>query len=406
MANQLFLNKQPILDGQQNLYGYQFSMETMGEGVVPADQWAKEVKSFCEGIQKNVGVENLTAGKPAFYKTPAQLLRLDLLPKIEPLSSLTVEVTSELLKDKESLTALKEIIQAGVKVAIDDYQPSEANDKLLSLAKIVKIDAHKWSAEQVTEMVSNLKQKQITVVITGLETVEQFEEYLACGADYFQGFFFTNPIFSSEKALSNNKLAMLKLLAEVNDPEITFEEIAQTVSTDVGLTHRLLSAINHPSTGITHQVETLKDAVNFMGLKRLKFWVNMMMMSSMEDVPTELLVAALVRAKFLEGMAEKMGLDSEKDRYFMAGLFSTLNAFLKIPMTDVVDQLPLSQEVKGALVDQTGEMGRVIWVVRALEQGNTRIDIPGREAIDLMVISSAYMAANGWAYKTIASLNG
>ncbi len=406
MANQLFLNKQPLLDGQQNLYGYQLSMETMGKGGVPVGQWAKEIKSFCEGIQKNVGVENLTAGKPTFYKTPIQLLRLDLLPKIEPLSSLTVEVTSELLKDKESLTALKEIIQAGVKVAIDDYQPTEANDKLLSLAKIVKIDAHKWTVEQVTEMVSNLKQKQITVIITGLETVEQFEEYQACGADYFQGFFFTNPIFSSEKALSNNKLAMLKLLAEVNDPEVSFEEIAQTVSTDVGLTHKLLSAINHPSTGIVHQVETLKDAVNYMGLKRLKFWVNMMMMSSMEDVPAELLVAALVRAKFLEGMAEKMGLDSEKDRYFMAGLFSTLNAFLKIPMADVVEQLPLSQEVKDALVDQSGEMGRVIWVVRALEQGNTRIDIPGREAIDLMVISSAYMAANGWAYKTIASLNG
>ena len=406
MANQLFLNKQPILDGKQNLYGYLLSMETMGDGVVPAGQWAKEIKTFCAGIEKNVGVANLTAGKPAFYKVPAQFLRLDLLPKIEPLSSLTVEVTSDVLKDKESLTALKEIIQAGVKVAIDDYEPTEANDKLLSLAKIVKIDAHKWSVDQVTDMVSTLKQKQVTVVITGLETVEQFEDYLVCSADCFQGFFFTNPIFSSEKALSNNKLAMLKLLAEVNDPDITFEQIAQTVSTDVGLTHKLLSAINHPSTGISHQVETLKDAVNYMGLKRLKFWVNMMMLSSMEDVPTELLVAALVRAKFLEGMAEKMNLESEKDRYFMAGLFSTLNAFLKIPMADVVDQLPLSQEVKDALVDQSGEMGRVIWVVRALEQGNTRIDIPGRESIDLMVISSAYMAANGWAYKTIASLNG
>ncbi len=406
MANQLFLNKQPVLNAQQNLYGYQLSMQPMSEEKIQMDQWAAEIKAFCEGIQKNIGIDNLTAGKPAFYKVPAQLLRVELLPKIEPLSSLTVEVNSDILKDKDALTALKELIKAGVKVAIDDYQPNDANDKLLSLAKVVKIDSHKFSAEQVTEMVSNLKAKQIAVVITGLETEEKFAEYQDSGADYFQGFFFTNPIFSTEKTLSNNKLAMLKLLAEVNDPDIDFEQIAQTVGTDVGLTHKLLSAINHPSTGIPQPVETLKDAVNFMGLKRLKFWVNMMMLSSMEDVPAELLVTALVRAKFLEGIAEKMSLDSEKDRYFMAGLFSTLNAFLKIPMADVVDQLPLSEEVKAALLDQSGEMGRVIWVVRALEQGNTRIDIPGRDNIDLMVISSAYMAANAWSYKTIASLNG
>ncbi|NPA72858.1 MAG: HDOD domain-containing protein, partial [Gammaproteobacteria bacterium] len=172
-----------------------------------------------------------------------------------------------------------------------------------------------------------------------------------------------------------------------------------------GLTHKLLSAINHPSNRIPQPVETLKEAVNFMGLKRLKFWVNMMMLSSMEDVPAELLVVALVRAKFLEEMAIKMGLTAEKDRYFMAGLFSSLNAFLKIPMADVVDQLPLADDVKAALVDLKGDMGRIIWVVRSLEQGNTRIEIPGREELDLMAISSAYMSANGWSYKTVASLN-
>ena len=50
-------------------------------------------------------------------------------------------------------------------------------------------------------------------------------------------------------------------------------------------------------------------------------------------------------------------------------------------------------------------MGSAIWVIRSLEQGNTRLSIPGREQIDMMIISSVYMAANGWAYKTITTLN-
>ena len=405
MDNQIFLNKQPVFDCQKNVYAYQLTLESLLYSEIEADQWEELAKAFYQNLQEQVGVEDITGGKPIFYRAPTQLLRLDLLPSVECLSTLIVEVETDVLKDPEALSTLKELKQSGVTIAIADYHPDEACNKLLSIAKIAKLNAQNFTVEEIQPEILALKQKQLKTVITGLETEEQFNLYLSADADYYQGFFFVNPIFDTKKELSNNKLSVLKLLAEVNEPNISFEQLAETIGVDVGLTHKLLSAINHPSNNIPKRIETLKDAVSYMGIKRLKFWVNMMMMSSMEDVPDELLVVALVRAKFLEGMAEKMDIPEEKDRYFMAGLFSTLNSFLKIPMADIVDQLPLSDEVKLALVEQSGEMGSVLWVIRSLEQGNTRLSIPGREQIDMMVISSAYMAANAWAYKTIASLN-
>jgi len=405
MQNQIFLNKQPILDSQKNVYAYQLTLESLLAPEVEASEWEAHAKTFYENLQKDIGVENITGGKPIFYRAPTPLLRLDLLPSVECLSTLIVEVETEVLKDPEALITLKELRKSNVTIAIADYQPNDACSKLLGFTQVVKLNVQDFTVEEAAAEIVSLKQKQKQVVITGLETEEQFDQYLSTGADYYQGFFFINPIFNNQKELSNNKLSVLKLLSEVNDPNISFDQLAETIGVDVGMTHKLLSAINHPSNGIPKRVETLKEAVNYMGLKRLKFWVNMMMMSSMEDVPDELLVVALVRAKFLEGMAEKMELSSEKDRYFMVGLFSTLNSFLKIPMSDIVEQLPLSDEVKAALVEQSGEMGSILWVIRSLEQGNTRLSIPGREQIDMMVISSAYMAANAWAYKTIATLS-
>ena len=246
-----------------------------------------------------------------------------------------------------------------------------------------------------------LKLQRIPVVITGIESEEQFHEYQNAGADYYQGYFFTNPLISGQKELSGNRLALLKLLAEVNDPDVAFEKIIETVGSDVGLTHKLLSAINHPSNQIPQVIDTLKDAVNFMGLKRLKFWVNMMMMSEVEDVPRELLTTALVRAKFMEDYADKQGRSDQKERYFMTGMFSTLNAFLKASMVDIVDQLPLSNEVKQALVDQSGEMGKTLFVIRSLEQGNANMMDSG---VDIMQVSSSYMAANSWANQTLDGL--
>lgn len=408
MLHHLLLNKQPILNAQKELHAYQLTLEKMPDIELDAQQWQSELQVLCEGLRDNIGLDSLTLGKPVFYRAPNAFLRLDLLPKVAKLTDLTVEIGLDVLKDKTTLSALKEMLQAGVKIAIKDYQPTAEHDKLLTIAKVVKVNAAQTTPEQTAQIIANLKAKQVSVVVSGLEQEETFAAYLDAGAAYFQGYFFTNPIVSTQKEIASNKLAMLKLLAEVNDPEASFEKIIAIVGADVGLTHKLLAAINHPSNRIPQVIETLKDAVSFMGLKRLKFWVNMMMLSEVDDVPMELLTTALVRAKFLESMAEASGASAQKERYFMVGLFSTLNAFLKAPMVDIVDHLPLSAEIKLALLQQTGSsggvMGGALAVVRAFEQGNTQFFMRGFQGVDVMQISSAYMTANGWSHKTLASL--
>jgi len=404
MHHNLLLNKQPVLDAAQTLFAYQLAVEPIEGKELSATEWETEIRSLWSGVEENIGFDSLTAGKPVFYQAPLAALKLDLLPKIEPLSKLMVEVDIDLLRDKAALGSVKEMIQAGVQIAVKNYSPTEAHNKLLSIAKLVKFNVEDMNDESLTDLFSSLQDKNLKVIVTDVDTEESYQALKDKGANYFQGYFFTNPVISTQKEIATNKLAMLKLLAEVNDPDIEFSALADTIGTDVGLTHKLLAAINHPSNDLPHVVESLKEAVNFMGLKRLKFWVNMLMLSEVDDVPMELLVTALVRAKFLESVAEKVGKAEDKDRYFMVGLFSTLNAFLKAPMVDIVDELPLSDEVKQALVDQQGDMGKALFVTRALEQGNTHMIMAGLEGMDIMAISSGYMSANGWARKTIAGL--
>ncbi|WP_040727971.1 EAL and HDOD domain-containing protein [Thiomicrorhabdus sp. Kp2] len=401
MQAQLFLNKQPILDAKQVLYGYHLSLELVNDVDPSKVEWESVMKAFCEDIAKQDGMSALTSNKPIFYRAPIEVLTLDWLPKVDDLSMVTVEVTLANLRDKTVVASLKEVIKAGARVAVLGYENSDAYKKLLTIAKTVKLDAKEFSAEEAKTIVSALNLQQVNSVICGLETEEEFAEYAQAKATFYQGYFFTNPVISGQKELSGSKLAMLKLLAEVNDPDVEFDKIVQTVGSDVGLTHKLLSAINHPNNNIPQVIETLKDAVNFMGLKRLKFWVNMMVLSEANDVPKELLTTALVRAKFMEVLAEKQGKTTDKDRYFMTGMFSTLNAFLKASMVDIVGQLPLSSEVKVALVDHSGDMGKALFVVRSLEQGNANM---GGSGIDIMLVSSAYMSANSWAYKTMNGL--
>lgn len=404
MHHHLLLNKTPILDSTQTVFAYQLSLTPLKGADLTEQQWSDEVDALWSDVNANIGFSRLIANKPVFYKAPLALLKLELLPKIEPISNLYVEVDVDLLKNKEALASIKEMMRAGVKVAVQDYQLTDAHEKLLSIAKLVKINPQTAQSDTLDGILEKLSSQDLDVVVTDIDSEESFQSMRETGIKFFQGYFFTNPVIASKKEISTNKLALLKLLAEVNNPDVDFNELAATIGSDMGLTHKLLAAINHPQNDLPYVVESLKEAVNFMGLKRLKFWVNMLMLSEVDDVPQELLMTALVRAKFLEMLADALGQQDQAERFFIVGLFSTLNAFLKEPMVDIVDELPLSQEVKEALLNQKGAMGKGLFIARSMEQGNTQVLMTGFEGMDIMAISDRYMGANGWALDTLNSL--
>lgn len=405
MHHNLLLNKLPILDATKTLFAYQLNVTPLKNRELSADQWQKEILALWKDVEDNVGIAHLTSGKPVFYQAPRELMHVDYLPPLENKNDLYVEVDIQILRDRDSLMAIKEMIKQGVRIALKDYEPNDENDKLLALAKLVKLNCDGSNPVLMNQVLEKLHSRNLQVIMTQVESEERFEDLKIRGVDYFQGYFFTNPVLSSKQEIPSNRLTLLKLLGEVNNPDIEFEALARTIGADVTLTHKLLSAINHPQNNLPYLVESLKDAVSLMGLKRLKFWVNMLMLSKVENVPLELVVTALVRAKFLESVADAIHQAEQKDRFFMVGLFSTLNAFLQVPMVDIVDELPLSDEVKEALTNQKGLMGRALFMTRALEQGNISVLMAGFEGMDIMAISSDYLSADGWAKTTINNLN-
>jgi EAL and modified HD-GYP domain-containing signal transduction protein len=72
-------------------------------------------------------------------------------------------------------------------------------------------------------------------------------------------------------------------------------------------------------------------------------------------------------------MCELLGqrLDREDSQaFFTIGLFSVLDAVLSCPMADILKELPLSEHVKGALIDREGAMGETLRCTIAYEEGN------------------------------------
>jgi hypothetical protein len=93
-------------------------------------------------------------------------------------------------------------------------------------------------------------------------------------------------------------------------------------------------------------------------------------MASVDDKPTELTLTALTRARFCELAGEELGLAGGSE-LFTLGLFSVIDALMDTPMQDVVESLPLADDMRDALVHRRGPLGELLDAVAARERGES-----------------------------------
>ena len=65
-----------------------------------------------------------------------------------------------------------------------------------------------------------------------LETVAEFERFMALGFDYFQGYNFVKPVILSGKKLASSELAIMLQLSLI-DSDVDNSEIEQKIDFDV-----------------------------------------------------------------------------------------------------------------------------------------------------------------------------
>ena len=135
--------------------------------------------------------------------------------------------------------------------------------------------------------------------------------------------------------------------------------------------------------------------------KYLVAWVSLLTLSGLSEKPSELMVTAMIRARMSELLAEASGRGAA-DACFTAGLFSALDALLDIPMEQVLESLPLTEELTDALLQRSGSVGEVLGCVIAYERGEwDTVHLAGLGADS---IRECYLQALAWSNKAGSQL--
>lgn len=236
---------------------------------------------------------------------------------------------------------------------------------------IIKIDFTITNEEERINIVKQLSSHNLTFLAEKVETREDFEQALQAGYSLFQGYFFSKPLIVVGQNISPFKLNCLRLLQEIHNVDSTFGKMEDIIKQDVSLSYNLLKFINSAAFGLKIKIYSIKQALVLLGLTEVRKWASLVALQTVgKDKPSELIVNSLVRAAFGEALARKTKLSQEASNIFLMGMFSHMDAFLDRPLAEVLEELPLTQEIKQTLLGEDNRFSPIFNLVKAYEKGD------------------------------------
>ena len=400
--NTIYSARQPILDRNGNVYGYELLSRTSAENRYTAadPEWATITN--LEQCAAAFGLDRLVGDRKAFVNLSRGAL-LSEYHRLMPRERVVVELLENIAPNVDVLAACRRMRAEGYQLALDDYSGAPEAAPLLELVHIVKVDVRLWPRAFDPAALVPLKLRGLKLVAEKVETLAEQQAALAAGYDLLQGYFFCKPQMIEVRDLPPSKLSVLRFLAETSTEETSFARLEELFRSDVGLTVRLLRYLNSAAFGLRHEVHSIQHALELMGERPLRRWAMMLgMMTLCDDRPHELLVTALSRARFAERIGSPVGLPDHEHELFLAGMLSLVDAMVGRPAAEVLSGLALPESVSSAVLERSTPLGPVLDIVTAYERGDWRqLDVQRERCpVDDQALDEAYVDSVAWAEAT------
>ncbi len=376
-----FIGRSPVYDRHLDVFAYQ---------LLPCEASRKADDTHQLLLQQaweRVRLDQLTGGKAGLLSFPSTLL--ENLPDLPlPREQLIISTTWQALNDTAE-TKLKELAAQGYLIAIATNRYDPELTERLDFATILALEAGE-AVNEVRAHRNEILGKGLRLLVHHVETQEQYDAASKAGFDYFQGVFFERPRLIQGTHIPANRLATLQLIARLQAPDITLAEVETLVSRDITLSYKILRLINAAFYGLPKKVDSIKRAVVFFGLNRIKQWAMVIAINAIDYKPRELMITALVRARTCERIAEQLG-RADHEQCYITGLFSLLDAIMDAPMQEILQRLNLTDDINQALLYGGGPIGQVLQSTLSLERGIChRLPLP---QLDLQIAMQAYLEA-------------
>ncbi len=394
--------RQPVFGADLKIVAYEL--------LVDSDHGSDEVLLDGDGATSRILINTYTSLSqdgvicrvPLFISLSQQVLQKGYIPEL-PKKQLVLQIPADTRMNAQVFGNIQMLAEQGYRLALEGFCLQQQFIPLLKYMTIVKLDLLTLAMPRLQKLVQLLKRSKATPLAQNIDTMQQLQQCRQMGFRLIQGPFLSRPVRVMGKQLPGNSVALLQLLQELQKPSTTASAVEELIILDPVLTYKILRVVNSAAYRLPNRIESLSQAVVLLGLDQVRKWATLIALSSNDDKPEELSRNMLVRGRFCLLLAEQRG-DANPETAFMVGILSQLDALMDMAMEELLEQIPLDEEIKQAINRKTGVLGEILAMVESFEAG----DWEALHAItdETAFIEAAYRHSLSWAQHTMQTLSG
>lgn len=362
-----FLARQPIFDKNMGIYGYELLYRQSGDNFFSGIDDDQATAELIYNTFLVMGLQDLTDGTNAFINFSKELIDSD-VPFLLPKQNIVVEVLEREKVTPATVNACKRIKAMGYRLALDDFILDQNNAPLVEMADIIKVEFPAVSNYEQSSLIQRYG-TTVNFLAEKIETKEEYKQAAEMGYSLFQGYFFSKPAVVRSKEVVTLNINLLAILEELNSSEPSYAAIAKIFERDLGLSYKLLKLANSVYMGTRNKIKSIPHALSFIGINEMYQWISIMLVKDIQNVENaELVKQSLIRGKLMELLTSELYPSGENSAFYFAGIFSSIDVLLNSPMEQVLKGLPLSVNVKNALLGIDNEQRKLLNFVMCWEK--------------------------------------
>lgn len=372
---EVFMARQPVFNLDKTVFGYELLFRNGFENAFPGVDGDSATSSLMSNIFFPFDLDAVLGGKQGLINFTEKLI-LQKIPLLLPKGNFIIEVLEDIEPSDEVIHSLTQFKEQGFTIALDDFVYHKKFHPMMQLCRIIKFDLKETPLNTLFDIVEYIKENYaIKLLAEKIETHEEYELARKMEFELFQGYFFSRPEMMSTKGIASSQITKLGLIKEFSRSDIDIEKAETLIKNDAAISFKLLKFINSAYFARLNPIDTIKDAITYIGTEELKKFIKIVVMSDLNnEKPNELIRISITRARMCEQLGRVLKTGFSGEELFTLGLFSLMNVLLNCKMEDILIHINFSDRMKDALLGKNSNFNKILNIVISIIEGEWEND--------------------------------
>lgn len=371
--NTKYIVRQPIKDVEGTILGHEILYHGENQAFSNDGSTSRTEFAAADTVYHFLTHNSTKALKGSLnFMTFTTMLLMKKTPKLFDKNELVIQIDDSVIIHPLSMHFVQQYAREGYQIAVNEFQFAPRYLALMDSIDYIKINAKNSTDANMHNIIEIAHSMNKKCIVTNIDSNELYQKAIEMKADAMEGPYVAERLTTKTHSSAYIQSNFFRLMVAVTRDEPNVEEIEQLIAADASLTYALMKMANSVYFALRHQATTIRQAVMTLGLGQLKQWIYLLSVSNAETQADpgseEFLKLSFMRANFCsELISHVKDIPISRSEAYLMGMFSTLNYLIDAPLEEILAEVPVADQIKGALLRREGRCGKLYELVLSYE---------------------------------------